>query len=231
MKKIYNVLFALDSHCHGRDMEQKDVMTVFQFMKEASENGVASVCYMGNTDPSIDNCETLEEYIELIKKAEIMLDHKIKGYVWVVLTDTNHEEVLNMLCNDRVVGVKIYPLKADGASVTTGNVGIKKWSSLEKLLKMMKAKGINKPIAGHWEDPELGHIVKSECSQLSKMIKIAEKFPEFRFIACHVSTIEGAIMLLEAQLITYGFQVMKSMLITHSLNVYLLSEEHIIEIL
>ncbi len=206
MRKIYNLLYAVDSHGHGRDLEQKDVMTVFQFMKETLENGVGIICFMPNTSPSIDNCKTLEEYIELIKKAEAMLDHKIKGYVWGGLTDTNHDEVIKMLYNDRVVGVKVYPLKSDGKPVTTGTVGIKDWSSLEKLLQMMKDRGINKSIAGHWEDPELGHSVKSECSKLREMIKVAFKFPEFRFYACHISSIEGAMILHESQKL--GLQIM-----------------------
>jgi dihydroorotase-like cyclic amidohydrolase len=168
-------------------------------MYEGMLSGIGIICFMPNTSPSIDNCETLEQYIELIKDAEEKLNQEVKGYVWVALTDNNHDEVIKMLSYEKVVGVKIYPLKNDGTSMTTGAVGIKNWKSLEKLLQMMKEKGIDKPIAGHWEDPNLGHGIDSEVSALTKLVDLVKKYPFFRYMACHLTSKKGVEVISKAQ--------------------------------
>jgi dihydroorotase len=188
---------AFDAHVHARDLKQSDTMTVLQTFKEAAKSGVGTVCLMPNTSPSIDNIGVLNIYLQRVEDAEKATG--ITGYIWVALTDINHDEVIKMLHYKKVCGVKIYPLKDDGTSVTTGAVGIQKWESFEKLLKLMQEKGIDKPIAGHWEDPKFGHTVESEVSALKNLVEVAEKYPEFRYTACHLTSAKGAAVIEDAQ--------------------------------
>lgn len=194
-KKVFLPL-VIDPHVHSRDMDQKNVMTVMQTFKEAAESGVGVCCLMPNTSPSIDNENTLNDYLRLIEDAERKTG--VTGYVWVALTDTNHNEVIRMLHYKKVIGIKIYPL-----GVTTGTCGIRKWESLEKLLQLMREKNIDKPIAGHWEDPEVieleGHSVNAEVSALKKLIEIAREYPEFRYTACHITSAAGGNIIEDAQ--------------------------------
>jgi len=188
---------AFDGHAHARDLEQSETMTVLQTFKEALSSGVGTVCLMPNTSPSIDNESVLNTYLRRVDTAERITG--VTGYVWVALTDTNHDEVIKMLRYKKVCGVKIYPLKDDGTSVTTGAVGIQKWESLEKLLQLMQEKGLDKPIAGHWEDPKLGHTIESEVSALKKLVEIVEKYPLFRYTACHLTSEKGISVIKDAQ--------------------------------
>ncbi|MEA3304407.1 MAG: dihydroorotase family protein [Patescibacteria group bacterium] len=197
MKKYIDLPGMVDAHVHSRDLKQRSKMTVMQTMKEARKSGVATVCLMPNTDPSIDNEETLNEYLRLMEDAERKTG--VTAYVWVALTDTNHAEVIKMLRYKKVCGVKVYPLKPTGESVTTGAVGIQQWSSIMKLLFMMREEAnIDKPIAGHFEDPLLGHTEESEVSALKTLVSIAKRYPEQRFTACHITSAGGLAIIEEA---------------------------------
>ena len=195
---------GIDPHTHARDMKQCNMMTIMQTFLEAKQSGIGTVCLMPNTNPSIDNHDSLNEYLKLIDYAERKTG--VTGYVWVALTDTNQNEVIEMLHYKKVVGVKVYPLKDDGTSITTGAVGIKKWESIEKLLKLMDENSIDKPIAGHWEDPKLGHTVESEVSALKSLVELAEEYPYNRFTACHLTSKNGIKVIEDAQ--KNGLQIM-----------------------
>jgi dihydroorotase len=194
---------VIDPHVHARDLDQSETMTILQNFKEAVKSGIGTVCLMPNTAPSIDNETVLNLYLNKIEDAERATG--VSGYVWVALTDTNHDEVIKMLRYKKVLGVKIYPL-----GVTTGTCGIRKWNSFEKLLKLMQEKGIDKPIAGHWEDPEIieieGHSVNAEVSAFKKLVEVVRKYPNFRYTACHVTTAKGGNILEDAQ--EDGLQIM-----------------------
>lgn len=199
MSKLLTLPLAVDTHVHARDMEQSEVMTVMQTFIEAQNSGVGVVCLMPNTSPSIDNPGALHRYLNLIEEAEKVTG--VIGYVWVALTDTNHKSVIHMLKHPKVCGVKIYPL-----GVTTGTTGIRKWESFEKLLSMMRQEGIYKPIAGHWEDPEViakeGNSVNAEVTALKKLVELANEYPDFRYTACHLTSAEGLKVIYDAQ--NYG---------------------------
>jgi len=197
MSKRISISSTIDPHVHARDMNQESVMTIMQTCIEAKKSGTDTVCLMPNTNPSIDNPGALERYKNLMKEAETATG--IKCFIWIALTDENHKSVIHMLNDPYVVGVKIYPLKDDGSSVTTGAVGIKKFTSLMKLLAMMRRNEIYKPIAGHWEDPKLGHGIDSEVAALKKLVLTAESYPEFSFTACHLTTAEGLKIVSNAQ--------------------------------
>jgi dihydroorotase len=196
-KKTITLKLAIDPHAHARDMNQTETMTVIQTFKEAKRSGIGTVCLMPNTSPSIDCSSVMNRYLSLINDATAKT--YVNGYLWIALSDLNHSSIIHMLKHPQVIGVKIYPLRNDGISVTTGNVGIKKWSSLEKLLDMMVKYGIYKPIAGHWEDPELGHSVESEVSALKQLVDLAEKYSNLKFTACHITSAQGLKIISDAQ--------------------------------
>lgn len=197
MSKRIILPLGIDGHVHARDMEQSKTMSIMQTCIEAKKSGIGVLALMPNTSPSIDNPGSLHRYLHLIKEAEQQTG--IKCYVWIALTDNNHKSVIHMLKHPKVIGVKIYPLKDDGTSVTTGAVGIQKWQSLMKLLGMMQRANIYKPIAGHWEDPALGHTVDSEVAALKKLVILAKAYKKFKFVACHLTSKEGLNIISNAQ--------------------------------
>lgn len=151
---------------------------------EAISSGIGVICF----SPDLYDVETLIHFIDLVKITEGEVHQNVKGFVWASLTDSNHNQIIEILDNFKVVGVKISLNKEN----ENGSVGIKNWDSLEKLLWMMKQKGIDKPISIFQGD-------ESELCSIERLVTYAHMYPDFRYLAGQVTSAKGIEIITYAQ--------------------------------
>lgn len=168
---------------------EENVVTVENILSEAISSGLGVVCFSPDLSKSTNHTETLKSFINLIVLAEAGLHQTVKGYVWASLTDSNHNEIVDILDKHKVIGVRV---RLSKKTESDESVGIKSWDSLEKLLWMMKQKRINKPISIFQEE-------ESEVCTLERLVKYAERYPDFRYMAGQVTSAKGIKIITDAQ--------------------------------
>lgn len=64
----------IDTHCHGRDMNEFYKTTVEQTLREAKSGNIGITVFMLNTDPPIIDRESLVDHLFLFRRATTSLD-------------------------------------------------------------------------------------------------------------------------------------------------------------
>jgi len=191
----------IDTHVHGRDMNQSHKTTVSRVLCEARSGLISTSVFMPNTDPPIIDLETLDRYLGIIEAAKNELGIKDEQYVYFGATDENLSECAKALEYPAVIGLKVYPKSKSGGTVTTGTIGVAEDATIAKLLNLSQIRG--KAVAFHCDDPEViakeGNTIRAEKEYVGKILSIARDFPEARIVICHVSSIESAKLILGAQ--------------------------------
>lgn len=185
MEDQFKLIAGICPNFLGANNCNEKVKTVEDVLIEAISSGIGVVCFTPDLSKSTNHTETLRSFINLVKIAEGGVHQNIKGYVWVSLTDTNHDEVIKILTDYKVVGVRICLIKENGS------VGIKRWDSLEKLLWMMMKNDINKPISIFQGD-------ESEVCTIERLVKYAQMYPNFRYMASQVTSAKGIEIITDA---------------------------------
>jgi len=203
VKKIKRRLpkIIIDIHCHERDLKQRNKTTVRQTMLEAKQGLISISAAMPNTCEPLTTCERSKDYHELQVDAQIELALP-EQYQWFGLTDDNLVEFQKALAISWILGGKGYPKKDDGTSVTTGTIGIVHDQTI--LEAMYLARSVRKALPFHCDDPYIiarakGNPIEAEVAYVRKIISLARKVPGVKIIICHVSCIESAMIILEAQ--------------------------------
>lgn len=191
---------VIDPHCHARDLKQSRKTTVFQTLLEAHNSLISISVMMPNTDPAMINEEICAAYSDIIFEAQNKLGLP-EQYGWFGLTDDSLAEFEKALQLDWIVGGKVYPLGKNGKAVTTGAIGV---ANDETLLEAMRlARESDKTTAYHCDDPDIiareGHTINAEATYVKKILRLAEEVPGARIIICHVSCVESALLILDAQ--------------------------------
>jgi dihydroorotase len=178
-------------HGHPRDMRQAYKMTLFQYILECYASFIRCIGCMPNTDPTIADLQTLEIYLDLIKKAmkDLGLTHEdIKIYIWFGASDYNLDACESALDYPEVVGIKLY---AHG--VTTGNIGVEHDDTIAGILEISAKK--DKPTAVHCDELKIikkyGYIKEAESSYVQKVVDIGRKIPGAKIYFCHLSCRES----------------------------------------
>ena len=191
----------IDTHCHGRGLKQAHKTTVEQTMSEAIKMLVVISIFMPNTDEPLTTIEALDNYIKLIRWAKKVLGINYPQYVYFCITDYNLTECEIALRYPEVIGLKDYPLSADGKTVTTGTIGVSKRET--RLAGLRLVKKYKKVYARHCDNPEViareGYTINAEATDVKDMISLASQVPGVKVIICHVSCREGAELILKAQ--------------------------------
>lgn len=187
----------VDSHCHGRDLNQKYKTTIRQVLLEAQRSNIATTVFMPNTDEPLINISALNKYLVLISKACMEFGVKNQQYVYFGLTDDNIEECAKAVKDPLVIGIKVYP----SGSVTTGSIGTSKISTLMQAMTL--ARNADKVIAFHCDDPAViareGNTINAEVSYIDSVIKLARMVPGVKVVICHVSCQKSAELIINAQ--------------------------------
>jgi dihydroorotase-like cyclic amidohydrolase len=198
---VYLPSVIVDTHCHGRDMDQAHKTTIAQTLREARRGLITTSFFMPNTDPPITDLETLGRYIGIIDSAKQKLGIRQEQYVYFGATDDNLTECREALENPVVIGVKVYPKSRLGKTVTTGTIGVAGDLTTLELLKFSARSG--KPIAFHCDDPEIiaeeGNTIRAEAAYVKKILTMAQGFLGIKIVICHVSCVESAELILKAQ--------------------------------
>lgn len=198
---IYLPSVIIDSHCHGRDMNQAHKTTVLQTLLEAVKGGISISFFMPNTVPPIIDLDTLVWYIGLTVKAEMGLGLRHRQFVYFGATDYNLEDCRQAMRIPGVVGIKVYPADKKGKTVTTGTIGVADHKTILKLLRLSEETG--KPIAFHCDDPEIiakeGNTIRAETAYVEKILTMAADFLGAKVVICHVSCRQSAELILTAQ--------------------------------
>lgn len=192
----------IDSHCHGRDLDQSYKTTVEQVLFEALSAYIKITIFQPNTSPPITNTAMLNRYLEIIQAAKDKLKIERDQFAWFGATDDNLQECRLALKNKSVVGIKVYPRKKGGQSVTTGSlIGVIRDETILALMKLCRE--ADKAIAFHCDDPLIieieGNSIRAESGYVQKIIGLAKLVPGVKVIICHVSCRQSAELILEAQ--------------------------------
>lgn len=189
-KFMYLPRFFIDSHVHGRDMEQSYKTTILQTMREALSAGIRISIFMPNTDPAIIEIGVLNYVLELIEVAKKELGIPEKQYVYFGATDRNLDQCELALQREEVVGLKIYPISENGEGVTTGTIGVAKIETLSKAMKL--ARKYKKVVAVHCACPKMfkenGYdSIAGEVFYLEIVAGLAKEIRGAKLLICHVS--------------------------------------------
>jgi len=193
----------LNPHCHGRDMEQSHKTTILQVLKEAQAALISSSIFMPNTIPAITSIEVLRYYIAIIRHAQKRLNIQQPQYLYFGITDYNLSECEEALKYPEVIGLKDYPLSANGKTVTTGTAGV--FLRETRLAGLRLVKKYNKVYARHCDNPEIIarnkniHVIDAEVADVEDMISLGFEVPGAKIVICHVSCRESAELILNAQ--------------------------------
>ena len=192
----------IDSHCHGRDLNQSHKTTVLQVLREAKRSGISITAFMPNTDPSITTIPVLEEYIKRIEIARKTLKLFYKQFVYFGATDDNLKQCAEALNYPSVIGIKVYPINKEGKSVTTGShIGVANDDTIFNLLRLVREK--NKVIAFHCDDPSIikeeGYTIRAETEYVKRVFSIVGQVPNAKIVICHVSSKKSAQLIFNAQ--------------------------------
>lgn len=203
MKKIKRRIpkDIIDLHCHERDLKQSNKTTVRQTMLEATHGLISISAAMPNTLEPLISIPDCIDYHKLQTDAQIELDLPPQ-YIWFGLTDDNLGEFQKALELPWIIGGKGYPKKDDGSSVTTGTIGIVHDRTIIEATYL--ARNACKALAFHCDDPYIialakGNPIEAEVAYVRKIISLSSKVPGVKIIICHVSCIESAMIILDAQ--------------------------------
>ena len=190
----------IDSHCHGRDLEEQHKTTVKQTLLEARNGNINISILMPNTNPPIDLIYRLSRYITIKKQAEKFL-RIMQQYLYFGITDFNLKECAQALQFPEVVGLKDYPKDKDGKIVTIGRIGVMYDSTILSGMKLCR--DADKVFAAHCDDPIIiakeGNTIKAEVEYVKKIIRLAKLVPGVKIVICHVSCRQSAELILQAQ--------------------------------
>lgn len=194
---------SIDAHCHKRGLNQSNKTTVRQTMLEAKKGLISISAAMPNTDKPLISVEACNDYHKLQTDAQIELSLP-QQYVWFGLTDANLGEFQKALELPYILGGKVYPLKQDGAAVTTASGAIGVMHDHTILAAMYLARSADKALPFHCDDPDIialakGNPIEAEVAYVKKIISLARKVQGVKIIICHVSCMESATIILEEQ--------------------------------
>ena len=188
----------VDLHVHLRDPGQTQKEDIISGCKAAAAGGVTSLLAMPNTEPTVDNSETVKYILEKAEKAD--------AHVYVVGSITKglggHEPTdINALYEAGIAA-----LSDDGRPVEDTSLMVS---------AMKRAADLDIPVTAHCEDPYLagGKVNEGKISEklgIKGMPRAAEDAGTAREIAlaaaydlpihiCHVSTYTSAAMIKEAK--------------------------------
>ncbi len=191
----------IDSHCHGRDLEEQHKTTIAQTLLEAVKGLINITVFMPNTYPAITSTGVMFSYFDLIDRAVKKQNIKFKQYIYFGLTDENFNECAQAIQYSRVVGIKVYPKSKSGKTVTTGSVGVVNENTILSAMGLVRSMG--KVLAVHCDDPEIiakeRNAIRAEVEYVKKIIRLAREVPGVKVIICHVSCRQSAELILEAQ--------------------------------
>ncbi|MDP1884229.1 MAG: dihydroorotase family protein [Candidatus Moranbacteria bacterium] len=191
----------IDTHCHGRDLKQAYKTTIRQTLSEALEALISISVFMPNTLPAITNLMILQHQLRLLGNARKKLCLKNQQYGHFGLTDRNLVECEAALKFREVLGLKDYPLSADGTTVTTGTIGV--FDPRTRLAGLHLVRQHRKIYARHCDNPGIiareGHTINAEVADVEDMISLASQVPGAKVVACHISCRESAELILKAQ--------------------------------
>jgi dihydroorotase len=193
---------VVDPHVHGRDWKERHKTDVEQVLKEAKNGFISISAFMPNTDPTITKQKTLVDYLKIIGPARKNL-RLPEQYIWFGLTDDNlFSECEESLKFSNVIGIKVYPKKKSGETVTTGKIGVSDDRVIS--LAMLRAEKRGKAVAVHCDDPYIierdgGNTIEAETSYVEKIIFLAKKFSDTKILICHVSCRKSAELIIKAR--------------------------------
>jgi len=205
MKEIKKIRIQLpttiiNTHAHGRDMEEEYKTTAEQVLRESLLGNISISFFMPNTKPAITDLDVLKNYLYIIEKAKDVLNITSKQFVYFGVTEDNLAECSKALEYPEVIGLKGYPLGPKGF-VTTGTCGFRNNTTMFEAMKMASQK--NRAIAFHCDDPQViereGNSIWAEVSYVKKVIEIVQMVPDVKIVICHVSCQRSAELILEAQ--------------------------------
>jgi len=183
-------------------MEQSYKTTPYQTLLEAMGAHISTSIFMPNTKPAITTLEILRRYINLIRYAKSVLGIQCPQFIYFGITDTNLAECEAALQYHEVIGLKDYPLSADGKTVTTGTIGVCRRETRLAGLRLTKKYG--KVYARHCDNPEIiaieGNSINAEVADVEDMISLESEVPGAKIVICHVSCRQNAELILRAQL-------------------------------
>jgi dihydroorotase len=190
----------IDTHLHGRDMDQSNKTTVKQVLKEAKSGLISISAFMPNTDPSIKDVPVLQRYSWLTSSERKKLELPLQ-FIWFGATDSNGVECDKAMSFSNVLGVKNYQLSKTGKTVTSGTIGVSDNRRIDEIIQGTTKK--NKANAHHCDNPYIiardGNTIEAEVSCVEKIIRSAKKFPECKIIICHVSCQKSAEIIMKAR--------------------------------
>jgi len=191
----------IDTHCHGRDLNQNHKSTVLQTLKEAASANITSTFFMPNTDQPIINLPTLDLYLDYIYRACSKLKITDNQHVWFGATDNNLNACIDALTYPNVIGIKVYPKAKSGETVTTGTIGVSDDTVMSMIIS--ECASVGKAAAFHCDDPEIiqldGYTKEAEYKYVAKIINIAKNISGAKIVICHVSCRESAELIIQAR--------------------------------
>ncbi len=199
---------VINLHCHGRGFKQRHRATILQLLTEAKKGLVSILAFMPNTIPPIADIPMLSACLNLVKRARKKLSISREQKVWFGVTDDNLSACEQALEFDEVIGLKIYPLAADGKPVTTGTIGVKYDKTIKRAMELARTAG--KAVAVHCDDPAIiarfGNTIEAEVSYVKKILSWAREVEGVKIVIVHVSCKKSADLILAAQ--AEGIKVM-----------------------
>lgn len=182
---------VIDTHCHGRGMKESCKTTPKKVLGEAKSAGIGITCFMPNTIPPITNMRVLKLYNSNLDEARAELGIPHAQYIWFGAINSNIQACREALCHPAVIGIKVYPKKHQGESVTVGRyIGVSWISTIARLLELSADTG--KPIAFHCEDPVGNHRPEDEWQYIDFILNqvryIKHWYGNPKIVICHAST-------------------------------------------
>lgn len=190
----------IDMHVHLREPGYENKETIKTGTKAAAKGGYTLICAMPNTNPVIDNENTLMHVLDLIKKTALV---NVLPYATITKNQKDKESLVDM-----------EKLKNYVCGFSNDGYGIQ--STLKMYESMMAAHLHETLIAAHCEEESLlfdGYVHKgvrakqegwkgitslSESIPIARDILIAEE-TNAKYHICHISTKEGVRLVREAK--------------------------------
>lgn len=188
----------IDMHTHIREPGQEHKETIKTATMAAAAGGYTLICAMPNTNPIMDNIDTIKEFYNKVESDAIV---KVKTF-GAITKNFNDELVDIKSLNDFVCG-----FSNDGVGVQTSNVMYQAMKNVKKS---------NSLISAHCEDESLlyggyvhdgikckqqgwrGIMSLSESIQIARDIMIAKE-TKCNYHVCHISTKESVDLIREAK--------------------------------
>ncbi len=199
----------IDPHVHLRDWNESEKETILHGLKTARECGFNILLDMPNTKPALTTKENVLKRLEDGKKAiEEIGDDNLYYGVYLGLTEDEREieEMVSLHSSlfPSVCGLKLF------ASQSTGNMGIVKKESQERIYSLLSSLGYTGVLGVHAEKESLFNLDEtlhskircavSEEESISDQIESAIKASfKGNLHICHISTRKGIELVKEAR--------------------------------